>query len=76
MHHLDVISRFAPGLGIDVVVADSSAARYGQALVDKVESMGATLQMWDLAQSTERNYHDSEKLTLAFRHILHPESVR
>ena len=76
MHHLDVIARFAPGLQFDVVLADSSLSRFGSDLEEKVKSMGASLQMWDLAQTNAKNYHDSEKLALAFRHIFNGESVR
>ena len=76
MHHLDVIKRFAPELKFDVVLGDISLARYGETLVDKAGEMGGTLQMWDLAQSTARNYHDGEKLSLAFRHIFDGERVR
>lgn len=76
MHHLDVIARFAPELRIDVVLADSSLARYGSALNEKAATMGAKVVMWDLAHSVTRNYHDSEKLALAFRHIFDRESVR
>lgn len=76
MHHLDVIARYAPGMQIDLVLADTSLSRYGRALNQKVESMGARLEMWDLAHSEMRNYHDSEKLALAFQHIFHQKSVR
>lgn len=76
MHHLDVIARFAPELRLDVVLADSSVARYGSALGEKASEMGAKLVLWDLAHSERRNYHDSEKLALAFRHIFEQESVR
>lgn len=76
MHHLDVIARYAPGMRLDVVLADSSLSRYGMALKEKAESMGARLEMWDLAQSEKKNYHDSEKLALAFQHIFDQESVR
>ena len=76
MHHLDVITRYAPGLRLDVVLADMSLSRYGKALNEKAESMGARLEMWDLAHQETRNYHDSEKLALAFRHIFEQESVR
>jgi len=76
MHHLDVIARFAPKMRLDVVLADTSLSRYGQALNEKVEAMGARLVMWDLAQIRAKNYHESEKLALAFRHIFDSESVR
>lgn len=76
MHHLDVIKRFAPELKFDVILGDLSLARYGQALIDKAGELGATLQMWDLAQSGARNYHDSLKLSIAFRHIFDGERVR
>ncbi len=76
MHHLDVLKRFAPELKFDVILGDISLARYGNALVEKAEEMGGTLQMWDLAQSEARNYHDAEKLSLAFRHIFDGERVR
>jgi hypothetical protein len=32
--------------------------------------------MWDLAQNRAKNYHESEKLAPAFRHIFDSESVR
>lgn len=76
MHHLDVIARFAPRMRVDVVLADTSLSRYGQALDEKVEAMGARLVLWDLAQDEAKNYHESEKLAPAFRHIFDAESVR
>jgi 2-phospho-L-lactate transferase/gluconeogenesis factor (CofD/UPF0052 family) len=76
MHHLDVIARFAPRMRLDVVLADTSLSRYGQALNEKVEAMGARLVLWDLAQDEAKNYHESEKLAPAFRHIFGAESVR
>ena len=76
MHHLDVIERFAPELRFDVILGDRSLSRYGDALVERAKEMGGSLQMWDLAQSEAKNYHDSEKLSLAFRHIFDGERVR
>ena len=76
MHHLDVIARFAPRMRVDVVLADTSLSRYGQALNEKVEAMGARLVSWDLSQDSPKNYHESEKLAPAFRHIFDAESVR
>jgi uncharacterized cofD-like protein len=76
MHHLEVIARFAPELALDLVIADNSLSRYERELQQKADSMGARLLMWDLAHTETTNYHDSEKLTLAFRHIFDQERVR
>lgn len=76
MHHLDVIAKYAPDLRFDVILGDLTLARYGQALEEKASELGGSLQMWDLAHPLQRNYHDSEKLALAFRHIFGNERVR
>ena len=76
MHHLDVIAKYAPDLRFDVILGDLTLSRYGQALEEKASELGGSLQMWDLAHPVQRNYHDSEKLALAFRHIFDNERVR
>jgi len=68
--HLDVLGVHAPALGIDVVLADRSAARSGIAELEKAaEALGARLMLADVAMTDGSPRHDPYRLAAAYAEI-------
>src|SRR5207245_8862599 len=65
--HLDVLARHAPGLTIDVVLADTSAAQAGLAQLEKAaDGLGARLVLADVAMADGSPRHDPHRLAAAY----------
>jgi uncharacterized cofD-like protein len=68
--HLEVLAGHAPGLTIDVVLADQSAARAGTAELEKAaEVLGARLVLADVAMADGSPRHDPRLLAAAYAEI-------
>jgi uncharacterized cofD-like protein len=68
--HLDVLGVHAPALGIDVVLADRSAARSGITELEKAaEALGARLVLADVAMADGSPRHDPYRLAAAYAEI-------
>ena len=70
--HLRVLAEHAPGLRLDVVLADSSMDDAAGDLAAAVRSLGATLVTADLATHPGSDQHDPEALAAAFRTVMLP----
>lgn len=68
--HLDVLRAHAPGLRIDVIVADTSLC--DDALQRSADAWGATLVMDDMATGPGSDQHDPLRLAEVLRGCLHP----
>ncbi len=68
--HLDVLSAHAPGLGLDVVVADTSLSDDRGSLETVARELGARLVTADVATGPGSDQHDPQRLAAAFRAIL------
>src|SRR5690625_44288 len=64
--HLEVLRFYAPGLDLDVVVADSGSVADTGSLREAVEDSGAHLVLTDVAAEGGDGNHDPAKLALAF----------
>lgn len=64
--HLHVLEEYAPGFGLDVVLADPGAVDDVSALADRAERMGATLVLRQV-RSARPGQHDPLRLAAAFR---------
>lgn len=62
---LEVLARYAPGLTVDVVLADPSAVPDPVALQRATEHMGGVLVLADLAADGCSDQHDPKRLTAA-----------
>lgn len=62
---LEVLARYAPGLTVDVVLADPSAVPDPVALQQATEHMGGVLVLADLAADGRSDQHDPKRLTAA-----------
>jgi uncharacterized cofD-like protein len=67
---LDRLSRHAPGLELDVVLADGSTVPDRDALAWAAASYGAGLVVADLLRAGAVGQHDPEKLRLAYAQII------
>jgi uncharacterized cofD-like protein len=68
--HLEVLAWHAPGLTVDVVLADRSAARAGTAELEKAaEVLGARLVLADVAMADGSPRHDPRRLAAAYAEI-------
>jgi uncharacterized cofD-like protein len=67
---LDRLSRHAPGLELDVVLADGSTVPDRDALARAAASYGAGLVVADLLRAGAVGQHDPEKLRLAYAQII------
>ncbi len=68
--HLDVLARHAPGLRVDVVLADTSAAQAGLAQLEKAaDGLGARLVLADVAMADGSPRHDPHRLAAAYADI-------
>lgn len=71
--HLDVLLAHAPGLAIDVVIADrGSVGSHEQALAAATVAAGAELVLTDVAVETGQPHHDPAKLGATVRTLLTP----
>lgn len=70
--HLEVLAAHAPGLRLDVVVADTTAVDEGGVLRGVVAEFGAELVTADLARSTALDQHDPARLADTFSGFLSP----
>ena len=68
--HLGLISRYAPELRCDFVVADPSVIKDESSLRALVGQMGGELIIANLRKAPGSVHHDGEKLTSVFRHII------
>jgi uncharacterized cofD-like protein len=71
--HLAVLHRHAPGLRIDVVLADRASVSDEASLRSACETVGARLVLADVARDDVSDQHDSEKLSRAYAAILSSE---
>lgn len=62
---LGVLARYAPGLRIDVVLADPASVPDRAALMAATESLGAELSLARLASDEAPDQHDPQRLTSA-----------
>jgi uncharacterized cofD-like protein len=77
--HLRILRRFAPDLGCDIALLDSSIAARSELLIELeglVEAMGGRVFVADLASHPGSNHHDTEKLFLTLSHIFQSEMLR
>jgi len=68
--HLDVLAAHAPGLRIDVVLADPSAVENADAVADVAERLGARLVMRQVGLGDGTARHDALRLAAAYRDVL------
>ncbi len=72
--HLDVLARHAPGLRVDVVLADTSAALAGLTQLEKAaEALGGRLVLADVAMADGSPRHDPRRLAAAYADIFEGE---
>ncbi|MGA7689281.1 MAG: uridine diphosphate-N-acetylglucosamine-binding protein YvcK [Jiangellales bacterium] len=62
---LDVLGQYAPGLGVDVVLADDASVLDRRALRASAARLGAELELAPLAADGAGDRHDPERLTRA-----------
>ncbi|MGB9375172.1 MAG: uridine diphosphate-N-acetylglucosamine-binding protein YvcK [Jiangellales bacterium] len=62
---LDVLGQYAPGLGVDVVLADDASVLDRRALAASAARLGAELELAPLAADDAGDRHDPERLTRA-----------
>jgi uncharacterized cofD-like protein len=62
---LDVLGQYAPGLGVDVVLADDASVLDRRALASSAARLGAELELAPLAADDAGDRHDPERLTRA-----------
>jgi uncharacterized cofD-like protein len=67
--HLEVLQAHAPGLRIDVVLADASLVEDAGALEKAVQALGGTLLLADVAADDGSPRHDPARLAQAFGQI-------
>lgn len=67
--HLEVLASHAPGLNVDVVLADRGTAQEAEPLRNAVEDLGGRLVLADVSAQDGTPRHDSEALATAFRKI-------
>ena len=75
--HLEVLARHAPGLSVDVVLADRAAASQSPAELERAAArLGGRLVLADLALSGRQDRHDPRRLAGAFASIFEGELHR
>jgi uncharacterized cofD-like protein len=62
---LEVLSLYAPELGVDIVLADSGSVTDRPTLVSAASMLGAELVLADLADDAAPDQHDTDRLTAA-----------
>lgn len=68
--HLESLARHAPGLRIDVVLADPTCVDDVVALEAAASELGAALVVSTVSSSADRGRHDSLRLAAAYRDII------
>ncbi len=68
--HLEVLAAHAPGLALDVVLADPAGVPDPRALMDAVEGAGGRLVLQPVSRSDGTPRHDPDLLAAAYRAIL------
>ncbi len=68
--YLETFQRHAPGLGIDVVVADRSSVSNSTALRQSAASLGASLEVRDVRSTHDPVKHDPEAFAAALGEIM------
>ena len=74
-NHLEVLARHAPGLRLDVVLADRKAVPDHDALAVAAARLGARLELADLAGAGTPDQHDPALLAQAFTGLLTAEPL-
>ena len=69
-NYLEVLARHAPGLRVDVVLADAAGVGDRSALEAAAVTLGATVVLDDLARDDHPDQHDPQRLAAAFGRIL------
>jgi uncharacterized cofD-like protein len=62
---LDALGQYAPGLGVDLVLADEASAVDRAALTASAARLGAELELAPLAADDSADRHDADRLTRA-----------
>ena len=68
--HLESLARHAPGLRIDVVLADPSSVDDATALGAAAARLGAELVVATVSSSADEGRHDSLRLAASYRDII------
>lgn len=68
--HLDVLSRHAPGLSVDAVLADTDAVTMPGRLTSAAGALGATAHLAPLAAAGTRDRHDPAALATLLERVL------
>jgi 2-phospho-L-lactate transferase/gluconeogenesis factor (CofD/UPF0052 family) len=71
--HLEVIAQHAPGLELDVVLADTDVVSDRPALEAAAAAMGAKLVLAPLASADHPDQHDPDRLATAFHALFSPD---
>lgn len=69
-NHLEVLAAHAPGLQLDVVLADADTVVDPRALTAAVESAGARLVLAPVSLADGTPRHDPVRLAAAYRHVM------
>ena len=70
--HLEVLARHAPGLELDVVLADSAAVTDRAALEAAAALLGAEVEVAALARDDHPDQHDPDRLATTLRRLFAP----
>jgi uncharacterized cofD-like protein len=70
--HLEVLARHAPGLELDVVLADSAGVTDRAALEAAAALLGAEVELAALARDDHLDQHDPDRLAVALRRLFAP----
>ena len=68
--YLEVLERHAPGLAIDVVLADPTSVSELEALQKAAASLGAEVRLADVRAGSELPRHEPDALAAAFRAVV------
>ena len=68
--YLEVLERHAPGLAIDVVLADPSSVSDLEALQKAAASLGAEVRLADVRAASDLPRHEPDALAAAFRAVV------
>jgi uncharacterized cofD-like protein len=68
--HLEVLADHAPGLAVDVVLADGAAVGSVSELEKAAGLLGASVVLADVARAPEGTTHDPARLAEAYRLIM------
>ena len=71
--HLEVFAQHAPGLELDVVLADTDVVSDRPALEAAAAAMGAKLVLAPLARADHPDQHDPDRLATAFHALFSPD---